>query len=215
MLHWESIFSPSRNAVMAATNTEFAELLEKAQAGDGPALARLAEQYEPKIRVVARVLLGPALRPYLDSVDVVQSVHRSLLVGLRGGKFDLTTPAGLVALAVTMLRRKVARQWRHLRKQQRMSVGDAAAPEERPADPLDRRAGADPDPAGEAAFRDAARKLYEQLTDVEQQMLELRLQGHSTDEIAERLGLNPIALRVRFSRLRKRLEENGIATDQL
>src|SRR5262245_60416483 len=163
MLHWESIFSPSRNAVMAATNTEFAELLEKAQAGDESALVRLAEQYEPKIRVVARVLLGPALRPYLDSIDVVQSVHRSILVGLRGGKFDRSSPAALVALAVTSLRRKVARQWRRLQKQQRLSVGDAT-PEDVRADPLDARPGSDPDPAGEAAFHDTAGKLYEQLS---------------------------------------------------
>jgi RNA polymerase sigma factor (sigma-70 family) len=196
-------------------NTEFAELLEKARAGDEEALARVAEQYEPKIRVVARVLLGPALRPYLDSVDVVQSVHRSLLVGLRGGKFELSTPAGLVALAVTMLRRKVARQWRHLRKQQRLSRGDASGPEDGPADRLDARPGEAMDPAAEAAFRDAARKLYAQLTEVEQQMLDLRLQGYDTEEIAGRLGLNPIALRVRFSRLRKRLEENGVPTDEL
>jgi RNA polymerase sigma-70 factor (ECF subfamily) len=198
---------------MADTNTEFAELLERARAGDEAALARLVEQYEPKIRVVARVLLGPALRPYLDSTDVVQSVHRSLLVGLRGGKFDLAGPSGLVALAVTMLRRKVARQWRHLRKQQRLSVGDAL--EEAPADPLDARPGSAPDPAAEAAFRDAAKNLYEQLSEPEQQMLDLRLQGFTTDDIAERLGLHPVALRVRFSRLRKRLEESGVPTDQL
>jgi RNA polymerase sigma-70 factor (ECF subfamily) len=198
---------------MAEPESEFAELLGKARAGDEDALARLAGQYEPKIRVVARVLLGPALRPYLDSVDVVQSVHRSLLVGLRGGKFDLAGPAGLVALAVTMLRRKVARQWRHLRKQQRFSLGDAAGPED--GDRLDARPGAAADPAAEAAFRDAARKLYGQLSEVEQQMLDLRLQGFDTEEIAGRLGLNPIALRVRFSRLRKRLEENGVPTDEL
>ena len=200
---------------MAEAPSEFAELLEKAKAGDEAALARLAEQYEPKVRIVARVLLGPALRPYLDSVDVVQSVHRSLLAGLRGGKFDLSTPANLVALAVTMLRRKVARQWRHLRKQQRLSLGSGGIPDDARADLLDRRAGADPDPADEAAFRDSAGKLYEQLTESEQQMLDLRLQGFGTDEIAARLGINPIALRVRFTRLRQRLQENGVPTDQL
>lgn len=198
---------------MADTDTEFAELLEQARTGDEAALARLVERYEPKVRVVARVLLGPALRPYLDSTDVVQSVHRSLLVGLRGGKFDIAGPSGLVALAVAMLRRKVARQWRRLQKQQRLSLGDT--PDDAPADPFDARPGPAPDPAGEAAFHDAAGKLYEQLTEPEQQMLELRLQGFTTDEIAERLGLHPVALRVRFSRLRKRLEENGVPTDQL
>src|SRR5262245_57435224 len=114
---------PEERAMSDATS-EFAELLAKARSGDEAALTRLAERYEPKVRVVARVLLGPALRPYLDSVDLVQSVHRSVVVGLRVGKFDLSAPGDLIALAVAMLRRKVARHWRHLRKQQRPSVAD-------------------------------------------------------------------------------------------
>jgi RNA polymerase sigma-70 factor (ECF subfamily) len=194
---------------MADATAEFAELVEKARAGDRAALARLAEQYEPKVRIVARVLLGAPLRPYLDSADAVQSVHRSLLAGLRGGKFDLSAPGDLVALAVTVLRRKVARQWRHLRKQHRLSDADG------PADPLDALAGRGPGPAREAEFRDAARKLYAGLGETEQRIIDLRLDGYSTDEVAARLGLNPIALRVRMTRLRKRLAEAGVLADWL
>ena len=197
---------------MADPAPDFAELLEKARSGDGEALAQLVEQYEPKVRVVARVLLGPPLRPYLDSIDVVQSVHRSLLAGLRSGKHDLSAPEKLVTLAVTMLRRKVARQWRHLRKQSRLSLPDGRGG---PAGLLDAQAKRGLDPAREAEFRDAARKLYSHLGETEQQILDLRLQGHSTDEVAARLGLNPIALRVRMTRLRKRLEETGVLADWL
>ncbi|HJZ56079.1 MAG TPA: sigma factor-like helix-turn-helix DNA-binding protein, partial [Gemmataceae bacterium] len=75
--------------------------------------------------------------------------------------------------------------------------------------------GREPDPAQEAQFRDAAHQLYARLGETEQRMLELRLEGHGTDEIAARLGLNPIALRVRFSRLRKRLEESGVRAEWL
>jgi RNA polymerase sigma-70 factor (ECF subfamily) len=196
---------------MADPTAEFAELIAKARAGDGEALARLSEQYEPKVRIVARVLLGASLRPYLDSIDVVQSVHRSLLAGLRDGKHDLSAPENLVALAVTMLRRKVARQWRHLRKQSRLSL----SPDVGPAGLLDAQAERGLDPAREAAFRDAARKLYSRLGETEQRIIDLRFQGHTTDEVAARLGLNPIALRVRMTRLRKRLEETGVLADWL
>jgi RNA polymerase sigma-70 factor (ECF subfamily) len=196
---------------MADPTAEFAELIEKARAGDGAALARLSEQYEPKVRIVARVLLGASLRPYLDSIDVVQSVHRSLLAGLRGGKYDLSAPENLVALAVTMLRRKVARQWRHLRRQSRLSL----SPEASPAGLLAAQAQQGLDPAREAEFRDAARRLYSRLGEAEQRIIDLRLEGHTTDEVAARLGLNPIALRVRMTRLRKRLEETGVLADWL
>ena len=196
---------------MADPTAEFAELIAKARAGDGEALARLSEQYEPKVRIVARVLLGASLRPYLDSIDVVQSVHRSLLAGLRSGKHDHSAPEKLVTLAVTMLRRKVARQWRHLRKQSRLSL----SPDVGPAGLLDAQAERGLDPAREAAFRDAARKLYSRLGETEQRIIDLRFQGHTTDEVAARLGLNPIALRVRMTRLRKRLEETGVLADWL
>ena len=42
-------------------------------------MEELVAAYEPEVRLVARVRLGTALRPYLDSVDLVQSVHRSVL----------------------------------------------------------------------------------------------------------------------------------------
>lgn len=200
---------------MTEPSADFAGLLERARAGDNDALARLAERYEPKIRIVARVLLGAALRPYLDSIDVVQSVHRSLMVGLRGGKFDLSAPENLVALAVTVLRRKVARQWRKLQKQQRLSRCDAPVQDGKPAEPWDARPRGGDDPAREAEFRDAARRLSAALSESEQQMLQMRLEGCSTDEMAARLGINPIALRVRLTRLRKRLVESGAMGDWL
>src|SRR5437764_901881 len=105
---------------MAEEALEFEALLRRARGGDQVAQELLVRQYEAKVRIVARVLLGPALRPYLDSIDLVQSVHRSLIRGLRDDKFDASSPERLLALAVTMVRRKAARQWRRMRRQQRL-----------------------------------------------------------------------------------------------
>src|SRR5262245_57385672 len=109
---------------MPDTAGEFEDLLVRARGGDREALAQLATKYEPKVRLVARVLLGPALRTHLDSLDLVQSVHKSLLIGLRQNRFDLATPENLMALALTLVRRKVARQWRRIRRQQRPPTGE-------------------------------------------------------------------------------------------
>src|SRR5438128_1629711 len=104
---------------MSNATDEFAALLQRARTGDQSALTHLAAQYEREVRIVARVLLGRGLRPYLDSLDLVQSVHKSLLIGLRTDRFDISSPEKLVALALTIVRRKVARHWRHLQRQQR------------------------------------------------------------------------------------------------
>ena len=106
---------------------EFERLIELARTGDAAAIESLVEQYEPEVRTVVRLRLGQALRPYLDSVDVMQSVHKSLMIGLQKGRFDISSPQKLVALAMTMVRRKVARHWRKMRRQQRIRQSDSAA----------------------------------------------------------------------------------------
>src|SRR5207245_7581209 len=61
---------------MTAANSpaHLAALLERVRAGDEPALTELIQHYEPRLRTAAHVLLGPLLRPSMDSVDLVQSV---------------------------------------------------------------------------------------------------------------------------------------------
>src|SRR3954452_23976992 len=131
---------------------EFSALMERARHGDEGALTGLAERYAPVLQRAARGLLGHVLRTQLDSVDLVQSVHRTLLIGLRDAKFDVSSPDKLIALAMTLLRRKVARHWRTLKRQTETgcakSSADAPGP---PADPVDP---AQEDPAGAALFRD-------------------------------------------------------------
>lgn len=195
---------------------DFASLLAHARQGDGDALDQLAHQYEAKLRIVARGLLGPALRPYLDSMDLVQSIHRSLLVGLRDDKYDVSTPERLIALALTMLRRKVARQWRRMRRQERLPTSPSGSGDSRLLAPLlISLSKPHDDPALAAQFHDAVLNLCRSMSLDEQKIVELRLQGYSTDEIAGQLGLQPVALRVRMTRLRQRLIGAGVLDDWL
>jgi RNA polymerase sigma-70 factor (ECF subfamily) len=199
---------------MADSNEDFAVLLERARRGDQEALTQLAQQYEFKVRLVARYLLGPALRPYLDSVDLVQSVHRSLLVGLRQDKFDLSSPENLMALALTMVRRKAARQWRRLQRQKRLEAAPSGEPSGL-SQLLTSLSSPQPDPARAAQFDDQVRHLCNGLDAADRRLLELRLQGHSPAEIAGQLGLSVNALYVRLTRLRQRLRASGVLEDCL
>ena len=182
---------------------EFSDLLLQARAGDLAAQTRLCQEYEKQVYIVVRVLLGPQLRPHLDSVDLIQSVHRSLLAGLRDKKFEIATPENLIALACTMVRRKVARQWRKHKRQTRLSVnaGDSQVLSES-LQSLCSREGA---PSEVAEYRSALEKICESLNSIERQMLERKLEGYTTGEVAEQLGMHPVAIRVRWSRLRERL----------
>src|SRR5262245_26529400 len=190
----------------------FAEVLARAGQGDSAAMSAVAQHYEAEIRVMARVLLGPALRPYLDSMDLVQSVHRSLMVHLRAGQLELSQPDQLLALALTMIRRKVARQWRRHRRQQRL---DGTLHEQPLPQLLTRLHCPDDDPVRRSQIDEAIAKLLRHITSVDRQIMELRLEGFNNAEIAERLGLDPDGLRVRISRLRHRLHSDHLLDEWL
>lgn len=195
---------------MTTGDGPFGDLLLRARGGDRAALDELTRTYEKDIRIAARVLLGPALRPHLDSIDLVQSVHRSLLMGVRQDKFDVTTPGQLVALALTLVRRKVARKWRTHRRQQRV-----AAPTESLDDILTTLRSHEADPGRAAQIRDAVERLCRELDADDRVLLELRLDGWTTAEAARRTGQSPDALRVRLHRLRKHLHDHGVLSEWL
>ena len=198
---------------MTTSSSDFAALLDRARGGDQDSLSELARKYEPEVPIVARVLLGPGLRPYLDSLDLVQSVHKSLLLGLRQAKYQIDSPERLVALAVTMLRRKVARMWRQNRRQLRLNRPDDSG--ENFTDVLVGLAGAEPDPARHAQMTDAVQRLWNHLSALDRRVIELRLEGHSTADAARLLNEDPDRLRVRLNRLRRQVRESGLFDDWL
>jgi RNA polymerase sigma-70 factor (ECF subfamily) len=146
-------------------------------------------------------------------MDLVQSVHKSLILGLRDERFALSKPDDLIALALTMVRRKVARQWRRLQRQQRLSTGGRTTSEL--AHTLTMLSGPAEDPALAVQFRDQVAELCQNLADDERRFLELRLQDYTPQEIAAELGLSAVALRVRLTRLRQRLRAAGVLDDWL
>jgi len=184
-------------------------LLNRVRTGDEAALTQLLQQYEPRLRTAARVLLGPLLRPHVDSIDLVQSVHRVLLPGLRDGKYDLSCSEQLLALALTVIRRKVARTWRRLQREQ--PPGTMTEEAENSVEALLASRNPEDDPAANAQVNDAVEFLLNNLNEDDRQLIELRLQGYSTVEIADRLKSDAHLLRARLSRLRQRLRAQGCA----
>ena len=193
--------------------TDFDLLLRAARSGDETAMQRLIQQYEPELRIVARNRLGPALRPHLDTIDLVQSVHRSLMAGLRGTKFDISSPEKLIALAVTIVQRKAAKHWRHLKRQQRLSGHDES--NDNLVDTMLSLRGERNDANSELETRELLAQWLQKVDPIERRLIELRMEGYSTVEIAEMLDLDSDVLRVKLSRLRKRLRERGLFDDLL
>jgi RNA polymerase sigma-70 factor (ECF subfamily) len=198
---------------MGGSADEFTALVARVRLGDESALAALLQLYEPEVRRAARVLLGRAMRSHLDSADLVQSVHHSLMLGLRQNKFALEGPQQLLALTVTMVRRKIARHWRRLQRQQRLE--SEALETQASADAPTAPGGRESDPAAEVQYRDTLDHVCSKLEERDRRLVELRLQGYSTAEAARCLGEDADILRVRLSRLRRRLRESNLLTEWL
>lgn len=180
---------------------------------DEEALAALLREYEPEIRRAASLRLGPLLRPHLDSLDLVQSVFITLLKGLRDDKFHVAGPHELIALSAEIIRRKVAQVWKRLKRRTELNAnlqGTQEDDEHRVVNRPDT-----PDPADEAAVRDGIARMLNEVDEADRRLLELRLEGFSTAEAARELDADPDVLRVRLSRLRRKLTERGLLTDWL
>ncbi len=207
---------PHSNAPEDADVVGFAELMTRASAGDLEAQLQICRQYEQQVRIVARVLLGTLLRPHLDTMDLMQSVHKSLLLGIRDQRFDISSPEKLVSLACTIVRRKVARKWRSHRRQVRLNNGDSASGDNDGGmmNLLYSLSGGH-SAADQATLSESIQELCHNLSDVERIMVQRRLEGYTTNEVADELKLPPVTVRVRWMRLKQRLQAAGVLADWL
>jgi RNA polymerase sigma factor (sigma-70 family) len=176
---------------------DFQALLARARQGNQEAMKRLIEEYEPEVLRFARRRLGRALRVRLGSHDLVQSVHRTLIRCLRQNRFTFAGPKDLVALAVDIVKKKVARQAaRHRREKEILSLRER----------LLRRA----NPERAAKLATEVQDLLETLKDDDRRIVQLKLEGYTTAKIAGELGLKPGPLRSRWGRLRVKLRAAGV-----
>jgi RNA polymerase sigma-70 factor, ECF subfamily len=187
---------------------EFAALMARACNDDEDALAALIALYEPAIRRAAEGLLGKALRSSIDPTDLVQSVHLRLILGLKRGRFDVVSPGKLRSLAVTVLRHQYIQHWRQHRCQSRYRTALALT-----VSPARGRNSAHlhgSDPAEAAEYNDLLDHLYQHLRSDDRRLVVMRLHGYRTGEIAGELGIDPTVVRMRLSRLRKRLQRENL-----
>jgi RNA polymerase sigma factor (sigma-70 family) len=187
-------------------DTAFLELLARVRGGDDTAAAELVQRYERVVLRSVRSRLGKSMRSAMDSMDVMQSVHRSLLTGVKNERFRFATPQELIGLAVVMVQRKVARHWRKL-KQFPLDRGAAAG--QSVATALEAIASDESAPAEMAAASDLLERLLGQLGSLDRQLVRLKLDGHSSVEAAKILGREPAFIRMRWSRLRQVLRDGG------
>jgi RNA polymerase sigma-70 factor (ECF subfamily) len=160
------------------------ELLVRWRAGDEKAAGELFERYTQRLLAVARNRLSEKLARRLDPEDVVQSAYLSFFRGARDGRFVIERSGDLWRLLVGITVRKLHHQvQRHTAGKRTL---DREEVPEQTADGFELPTvfAREPSPDEAAALMDEIEELMRPLEAVQRQMLELRLQGYTLEEIA-------------------------------
>jgi RNA polymerase sigma-70 factor (ECF subfamily) len=174
-------------------------LLEKLCSGDDGAAEQVFLAYEPYLRMVVRRLLPTRLRAKFDSVDIVQSVWADVLHGFRHSDWRFSNTAQLRAFLVKVTRNRfIDRVRRHRAASEREQSLDAMG--------ADRQSRAtDPRPSEIAQADELWRELVLLCPPAHRDLLQLKREGFSLAEIAERTGLHESSVRRILYDLARRL----------
>lgn len=186
----------------------FVDLVTRARGGDEAAVACLLRSFEPEVRMMVRHRLPRAIRSQFDSMDFVQDIWHSLFAGPEHDPVGFESESHFLAYLAGVARNKVLEEYRRrtcskkyeLAREEPLYVrrGDHDAPRD--------VAASDPTPSQEAQAGDRMHQLAAGRTPAEVQILELRAQGLTFEEIADRVGIHERSVRRVIDTIRARME---------
>lgn len=182
------------------------KLVARWRAGDQQAAAELFRRYVDRLVALARSRLSRKAAQHVDPEDVVQSVYRSFFAEAREGRYDLKRGGDLWRLLVTITLHKLQKQVGRFNTQKRdidqeRDLGDDNAVLE------NHLAAPEPSPLEALALADQMEQVMRRLEPVERRMFELRLQGHTIDEIAAAIGCGERTVRRALTEIKQRLQD--------
>jgi RNA polymerase sigma factor (sigma-70 family) len=181
-------------------------LLEKLCRGDAGAAEQVFVHFEPYLRMVVRRHLSTRLRTKFDSIDVVQSIWSDVLTGFRSAGWRFADADHLKAFLVKVTRNRLIDQTRHHRcsveRDQPLGITE---PEQMPSRHQ-------PRPSEVAQADDLWQQMLVLCPPAHHELLRLKREGLSLDEIAVRTGLHKSSVRRILYELARRLNAEDSVT---
>jgi RNA polymerase sigma factor (sigma-70 family) len=191
---------------MAATDS-FIDVMARLRAGDEAAAHEIFQRFVGKLVQLARRQFDAVLRGKVDPEDVVQSAYKSFFLRHSAGKVEVQDWGNLWGLlTVITLRKCLDRVEYHHAERRDVQREAAAQPGAAGAEPWWEAVACEPTPQEAAVLAETVEQLVRGLEEDERPILEMSLQGYTTQEICERLGLAARSVRRLRERVRKRLE---------
>ena len=188
-----------------------AEYLVRAKAGDSAAIHELVRMYEPVVRIMVRGRLPRVMRSRFDTMDFVQLVWKSVFAkdGPDLGKFQ--SEQHFLGFLSGVARNKMYEEHRRLSETLKYDIGreeplyvrkgNREIPRDVPA--------LDSTPSAEAQAGDRLAQMLNGRSDFSADVVLLRRQGMTFDEIAQRLGVHESVARRVIQEMRDRMEIRG------
>jgi RNA polymerase sigma-70 factor, ECF subfamily len=199
--------APAKTTGLTTMSNSFAEFLARLQSGDDAAAHELFRRFAHQLIALARRRIDAGLRHKVDPEDVVQSAYKSFFARYGEGNLEVGDWSGLWGLLTVITVRKCCERVAYHRAQCRDVEREAsAAPDADPGVPLLETFGREPTPLEAAVLSETVDQLLTGLDEDERPILELSLQGYTTQEISAQLGQPERTVRRLRERVRKRLE---------
>lgn len=178
----------------------FSLLMSSLRAGDDAAASALFNRFAARLIGVARQQIAARLRHKVDAEDVVQSVFESFFA--KTEQLQITDWDGLWGLLVLITVRKCIRHVEHQQAHRRDARREVQLPAGGDWPLVDR----EPSPQEGAMLAELMEELLSGFDADDRAVLELSLQGHSTQEISEQLGRAERTVRRLREQARTRLQ---------
>jgi RNA polymerase sigma-70 factor (ECF subfamily) len=186
-------------------------LLQLLGTGDEEAARQVVDRYLDRLVGLARQRLSQRLASRVDPEDVVQSVFRTFFGRVKAGRFHLEDQDDLCKLLMRITVHKVLRQVEYHTANKRnpnLETEQGNRSQERLTELLDR----EPSPEAAVAFIDHLESLLKKMRPQDRQILEMRMQGYSNEEIATKLDIkHDRTIRRVFERIRDQAEQVGLS----
>lgn len=163
-------------------------------------------RFAQRLIALARLNLDARLKNKVDPEDVVQSVYKSFFLRYRDLPLDDDENGGLWALLTVITLRKCADRARYYGTERRDVHREAQPASSDSGQSWQEAIGREPTPEQAAMLTETVEKLLAELDASERPLLELSLQGFSTQEISEQSGRAERSVRRFRERLRKQLQ---------
>ncbi|MBV8233523.1 MAG: sigma-70 family RNA polymerase sigma factor [Planctomycetaceae bacterium] len=196
-----SVGDPTR---CEGSESDLPGFLARIQAGEESAARELLTRYEAEVRLVVRRQLPRLLRSRFDSLDFLQSVWGSFFRRVRSGPAEFEDSRHLVAFLARAARNKVIDEYRRAgsRKQDMHREEPLWVDGGRPKE----LAAAIDTPSQVAQAREVLGKLRDLLPEDRREIVALKVEGLSSKDIGERLGISERTVQRVLEDLRRRTQ---------